>query len=153
MSSRITGASFAGVAVALAVLASPLTGQDCGRDCSVCGSNWWEGITFSPTGDHDMECQVTETGSCGECGRRSVNAAVIDAALIARTIQDATPQDIPAVIAAYGRRLLVQTRRGLVAVRGTGCSEDAVAAVIFVGTTAADSFRRLGVSELSDTAH
>lgn len=54
------------------------------------------------------------------------------------------------IVAAYGERLLVHASRGLVPVRGTACSADAVALIVIVGSRRAQMLRWLGVAELSD---
>jgi len=122
--------------------------QDCGTDCVACWTNSYEGRNYTPNGDHDMACFLTEWG-CAECGDRAVSDAFVDARLVAETVAAALPGELAAVVVAHGRRLLVHAARGLVAVRGTKCSEDAVAVVVFVGNTKAETLRRLGVRELS----
>src|SRR3989304_8332732 len=149
MSKWTTPAGVAGMTVALTVFASPLIAQDCGKDCHSCAAGFYEGITYDPNGGYDMGCVATETG-CVECGERFVNDAFVDAAVVARTVEAGTPEEMAAAFAAYGRRPLVQAARGLVAVRGTKCSEDAVALVVFVGNRRAEALRRLGVRELSN---
>src|SRR3990172_2382378 len=149
MSKWGTPLGVAGTAVALTVFASPLVGQDCGRECVLCSAGWFEGRSYDPSGGYDMACMATEEG-CLMCGEQSVNHPVLDAAVVARTIEVATGEEMGAVVAADGRRLSVHSARGLVAVRGTRCSEHAVAFVVFVGSRKAEVLSRLGVRQLTD---
>src|SRR5687767_5963605 len=142
---------FASAVVFAAILPARMNAQehDCGLNCTTCGDNKWEGTSHSPQGPYNMMCiGPAETGGCDLCPSRAANTRTIAAIAIAKAIQSATSRELTAIHAAYGNRLLINTARNVVAVRGTACDPTRVAVVIYLTPSKVNALAELGVPEL-----
>ena len=141
--------SLAGWLVMACAVCTPAKAQDCGRYCRQCSTGGWEGYEYSVAGEHDMACQVTEIG-CSECGTRVTSSTGISGRSIAQLLGTREEHEMPAAVAAYGNRLLVDDVRSIVGVRGNTCNPEAIDAVVFLTRSKARSLRKAGARSLRD---
>lgn len=128
-----------------AAVAPAVSAQDCGRECRTCLIAYHEGSWHGGSAKYDMDCTMS-----GECDKCNILERVGDAPLTAAAILEEVAQaaDVGAVVGKHRDRLLMVSSRSLVAVRGTGCDAQQIAAVRYVRPELQEALKRLGVQEL-----
>jgi len=137
------------VALTTAFTAAPASAQECGDDCVPCGAIdsfigvWTDGgLAFLDT----TQCSYG-TGDCEGCYRTVGDQTPLGTEIL-RAVESASEADLAQLLDAYGDRLLFHPKRNVLAVRGTTCSTEALAAVLYVNGEKAAALRRLGVDLL-----
>ena len=130
---------------------SPAMPSDCGQECNKCGPTGtaWQGVDEQPDGDHSMFCDPGE--SCAGCASGPGLAAhVVPAEEIAGVLAAISPADIPALVEAYGDRLLIQAEKGFIAVIGSSCSLTALETFVVVPRAVIDALGETDVRTIEE---
>ncbi len=146
------------------LFASPelVLAQDCGTSCQRCLLLGREGVNHRQGAPNDMrcrfgsDCKPCHEGQEGKEGpRKSLGDADASETEILRAFLDATPDQLPGVVAKYRERILLHHPRQLLAVRGSDCLADHVTAVTFLSKDRLEALRRFTITRLDDflTAH
>ena len=124
---------------------------DCGLDCQECGPlpDYWEGYDEDPLGDNDMACPSTPGETCNACDV-SVAEVSISQEAIGRALVSSRVSEVPALIAAYGDRLLLSDTRNLVAIKGNACGSDALGVWVTVSSQKMAALRTAELGSLED---
>ena len=140
-----------GAALCFVVLASPATAYaqiGCGSASScteTCDVDRFQPLETT----YKTVSLLCNDGDCGECTLDPLvaDAAPSEAALLSQLL-GATAEELPEVVAKYQSRLLIHPSRKLVAVRASGCDDDAITSVAFLNQEKTDALVSLGIGRL-----
>ena len=117
----------------------------CSGGCGVDEAGWfgWGGGNSYTTG-------CIYGNWCGDCGSPNASEVGRSESQILTEIRNASPEDLPNVLATYSDRLLLHEARNLLAIRGDACRADQVTAVVFLRPALTQALSRLGVDRLTE---
>lgn len=125
---------------------------NCGSDCGGCGpfpDLYKEAKTSDPFGEFDMECPQLSSSTCSACPL-AVSSDAVDQEAIGRAVLTANVSEIPALVTAYGHRLLVSDTRDLIGIQGNACNERALGVWLRVSADKMAAFRTADLQSLDE---
>lgn len=94
----------------------------CGGQCARCGGDEFEREGTDRGNLYGWECNPGN--SCSVCVVTNASEVGRSESEILKQIRDASPEDLPGVLATYFDRLLLHEPRNLLAIRGDACRAD-----------------------------
>jgi len=128
-----------------------VSAQDCANNCRVCAEEKWEGYGYHPEGPYNMTCTWTGPGGgCSQafCGPGAVNEDWIPASAVAEVVESALISELPALLEAYGDRLLFSPERNAVVIKGIQCDADRLEIMVALPAELARAFEDSEVGRL-----
>jgi len=117
----------------------------CSGGCGVDEAGWFG---WGDGNSHTTNCVYGNW--CGDCVSTNASEVGESESQILTEIRNASPQDLPNVLATYSDRLLLHEARNLLAIRGDACQAAEVTAVVFVRPALTQALSRLGVNRLTE---
>jgi hypothetical protein len=127
---------------------------DCGEECVSCGIGRWKTRTPILSVESKIWKDVCAIDSCRICGPELAAQTTlprVEAPDLLKRLRYAKPAEIARIVAENKGRLLISTKRGLVAVKGDlACNSETVVAMGFMPEARAQQIAEAGVGSLAE---